>query len=191
MTNCLPLMPNHAKPPWTRRRDTRCVKSARDRCWRSSAGNWKRPAGRHCRRARLETVDYTLPLRQKLTRFLDPPSATSSVSGTLMRAANLLVTESVPDVPGEVPAFRFSRQESFVHLNRTVEVPVDVAVAESEIELLFVGPIRRRGEDARLEKSIPPRSPRPYVASLRRNIRPFKHAFGLPLTLLRNKETRR
>jgi hypothetical protein len=73
-----------------------------------------------------------------------------------MRAAYLLVPEYVPDVPGEVSAFGFSSQERFVYLNGNVEVTVDVAVAESEIKLAHIRPIRHRREQARVLR-LPPR----------------------------------
>jgi hypothetical protein len=74
--------------------------------------------------------------------------ASAQRAGCAMRAANLLVAEFVPDVPGEVPAFGFSRQKSLIHLDRHLEIPVEIAGAESEIQLPCFEPIRREGEQA-------------------------------------------
>jgi hypothetical protein len=70
------------------------------------------------------------------------------VGGTPMPTANPLVSKCIPNVVREVPALRFSREERFIHLNRKIEVPINIARVESEIELPGIRPIRYGGEQA-------------------------------------------
>jgi hypothetical protein len=60
---------------------------------------------------------------------------------------NLLITKLIPNVTGEILAFRFSLEKFLVPLRGNIEVSIDVAVVESQIQLTLVASICGRSED--------------------------------------------
>src|ERR1051325_1687854 len=77
-------------------------------------------------------------LRAPITAITDGPAA------RVILTMNPLAVKSIPNVLSEIPALRFGCQQRFVHGPRTREVTIDIALVESQVQLLCAGPIGDR-----------------------------------------------
>jgi hypothetical protein len=79
-------------------------------------------------------------------------AVTGRPAALLILTLNPLATKSIPNVLREVLALRFGRQKRFVDGPRALEITIDIAFLESQVQLSCVGSIRRGCEHARLQR---------------------------------------